>query len=111
VSLSQSAVLVETFTVIHGGAEIDDSVVIELLEAVTGWAASAESGVTRVVEVWAAPWRWIADSCLAIAVAFGGPAYATYLPGADNLVAAMEAVGVAVRHRKARQSMVDDAEL
>jgi len=110
-NLSPSTVSAETVTVIYSGAEIDDSLPPEPLEAVTDWATAAGPGVTRAVEVWAAPWRRLVVSCLATAAAFGGPAYAMYLPVADDLAAGMKAIGVAVRHGQARQSVVNDAEL
>lgn len=101
----------EAFTVIQYGAEIDESLALELLESVSAWTAAAELGVTRLVDVWAAPWSQLAASCVAAAAAAGGPIYIMPLPVADDLVARMKARGVPVRHRQARQSAVDRAEL
>ncbi len=109
--LSPRAVAAETFTVIHGGAEIDDCLAVELLGAVSDWAAAAEPGVTRVVEVWGPPWRRLLGNCAAIAAGTGGPLCIVSLPAADDLVAGLQARGVTVRYRQARQSVVDDAEL
>lgn len=66
---------VETFTVIHGGGEIDDSATHKLLDAVNAWTVAAGLGVTRVVEVWAAPWQQLVNGYLATAAAFGGPVH------------------------------------
>jgi hypothetical protein len=103
--------LAEKFTVIHGGAEIDESLTADLIDAVSDWAVAAECGVTRVVEVWGPPWKRLLAGCLATAAAAGGPLYVISLPAADDLVARVKAQGVAVRYRQARQSVVDDAEL
>lgn len=109
-NLSPRIVSAETFTVIHGGAEIDESRSRELLDLVSDWAASAALGVPRVVEVWGPPWKWL-PGCLATAAAAGGSLCVMSLPAADDLVADLKARGVAVRHRQARQSVVDEAEL
>jgi len=101
----------ETFTVIHGGAEIDQRRADELLNAVGDWAAAGERGTARVVEVWGPPWRQLLAGCLATAAAAGGPLQVMSLPGADDLVAGLKSRGVAVRYRQARQSAVADAEL
>jgi len=45
VTLSLRTASAETFTVIHGGAEIDESLAGELLYAASDWAATAEIGV------------------------------------------------------------------
>jgi hypothetical protein len=111
VNLSPRTVSAETFTVIHVGAEIDEGLVGGLLDAVSDWAAAAELGVTRVVEVWGPPWARLLAGCLATAAAAGGPLCVTSLPVADDLAAGLQARGVAVRYRQARQSVVDDAEL
>jgi hypothetical protein len=111
VNLSPRIVSAETFTVIHGGAEIDESRSRELLDRVSDWAASAALGVPRVVEVWAPPWKRLLVGCLATAAAAGGPLCVMSLPVADDLVADLKARGVAVRYRQARQSVVDEAEL
>jgi hypothetical protein len=109
--LAPRPALAEKFTVIHGGAEIDESLAADLLQAVSDWVAAAELGVTRVVEVWGPPWRRLLTGCLITAAAGGGPLCVLSLPAADGLVAAVKARGVAVRYRQARQSVVDDAEL
>jgi hypothetical protein len=103
--------LAETFTVIHGGAEIDGRLAGDILDAVSDWAPPAESGVTPVVEVWGPLWSRLLAGCWATAAAAGGPLYGLSLPVADDLVAGLRARGVAVRYRQARQSVVDDAEL
>jgi hypothetical protein len=108
---SPHAVLAETFTVIHGGAEISASLAAEILGEVTDWATAAESGVSPVVEVWGPLWRRLLAGCWATAAAAGGPLYGLALPAADDLVTGLRARGVAVRYRQARQSTVDDAEL
>jgi hypothetical protein len=105
------AAVVEKFTVIHGGAEIGESLAADLLESVSDWAAAAERGVTRVAEVWGPPWQGLLAGCLITAAAGGGPLCIVTLPAADGLVAGVKARGVAVRYRQARQSVVDDAEL
>ena len=110
-NLASRTVSAETFTVIHGGAEIDESVARELLDAVSDWAAAAGPGVTRVVAVWGPPWARLLAGFLATAAAAGGAAFVMPLPAADNLVAGLKARGVAVRFRQARQSLVDGAEL
>lgn len=110
-NLSPRIVSAETFTVIHGGAEIDESRSRELLDLVSDWAASAALGVPRVVEVWGPPWKRLLIGCLATAAAAGGSLCVMSLPVADDLVADLKARGVAVRHRQARQSVVDEAEL
>jgi hypothetical protein len=111
VNLAPRTVSAETFTVIHGGAEIDERMVGELLDAASGWAAAAGLGVTRVVGVWGPPWRRLLANCAAIAAGGGGPLCVLPLPGADDLVAGVKARGVAVQYRQARQSVVDHAEL
>jgi hypothetical protein len=114
VNLSPRIISAETFTVIHGGAEIGESRSRELLDVVSDWAASAASaalGVPRVVEVWGPPWKRLLVGCLATAAAAGGPLCFMSLPVADDLVADLKARGVAVRYRQARQSVVDEAEL
>lgn len=103
--------MAEKFTVIHGGAEIDEGLAADLLDAVSDWASTAELGATRLVEVWGPPWKRLLVGCLATAAAAGGPFCAISLPAADDLVARVKAQGVAVRYRQARQSVVDDAEL
>jgi hypothetical protein len=108
---SPRTVLVETFTVIHGGAAIDDRLAGELLGAVSDWAAAAEPGVTRVVEVWGPPWRRLLGNCAAIAAGSGAPLVIPPLPAADDLVAGLQARGVAVRYRQAGQSVMNEAEL
>jgi hypothetical protein len=110
-NLSPRTVPAETFTVIHGGAEIDVRLAGEILDAISDWATAAESGVTPVVEVWGPLWRRLLAGCWATAAAAGGPLYGLSLPAADDLVAGLKARGVAVRYRQARQSVVDDAEL
>jgi hypothetical protein len=105
------AVPEETFTVIHGGAEIEKSRAGELLAAVSDWAAAADLGVTRVAEVWGLPWKRLLGGCLATAAAAGGPLLALSVPAAEDLVASLRARGVAVRYRQAWQPAVDDAEL
>ncbi len=102
---------VERFTVIHGGARIDAGTSRALVEAAHSWSLAAERGVTRVVEVWASPWSWFLPSCQAVSVAAGGPIWTVSVPVADDLVADLRAIGVRVRHRRARQSQVDQAEL
>ncbi len=109
--LSPRTGLAETFTVIHGGAEIDDSAAGELLGAVSDWAAAAGLGVTRVVEVWGPPWRRLLGNCAAIAAGSGAPLVIPPLPAAAGLVAGLQARGVAVRYRQARQSVLNEAEL
>ncbi len=101
----------EIFTVIHRGDAFDPARALELVEAVTTWAAAAEPGGSRSVDVWAAPWNRLTSGCLATVIAFGAPFCNLHLPVADDLVAKMSARGVAVRHRRARQSAIDDAEL
>jgi hypothetical protein len=103
--------LAETFTVIHGGAEIEERRAAELFDAVRDWATAAELGVTRVVEVWGPPWRRLLGGFLATAAAAGGPLFILTCPVAEDLVAGWRARGVAVQYRQARQSVVDDAEL
>lgn len=110
-NLAPRAALAERFTVIHGGAEIDETLAADLLDAVSDWANAAELGVTRVVEVWGPSWKRLLAGCLATAAAAGGPLCVMSLPAADDLVAGLKARGVAVRYRQARQSVVDDAEL
>ena len=110
-NLAPRIVSAETFIVIHGGAEIDESRSRELLDLVSDWAASAALGVPRVVEVWGPPWKRLLLVWLATAVAAGVPLCVTSLPVADDLVADLKAHGVAVRYRQARQSVVDEAEL
>jgi hypothetical protein len=110
-NLSPRTVSAETFTVIHGGAEIDESLADGLLDTVSDWAAAAEVGVTRVVEVWGPPWARLLAGCLATAAAGGGPLCVMSLPVADDLAAGLKARGVPVRYRQARQSAVVDAEL
>jgi hypothetical protein len=100
----------KTFTVIHGGGEVDESRSAEILAAVSDWA-TAELGVTRVVEVWDPPWKRLLAGCLATAAAAGGPLFVVSVPAAEDLVAGLRARGVTVRYRQARQSVVDDAEL
>ena len=109
--LPPPTVLVETFTVIHGGADIDASLVGELFSAVSDWAAAAELGEPRVVEVWGPPWRRLLDNCAAIAAGSGGPVVILPLPAADDLVASLRARGVTVQYRQARQSVTNEAEL
>jgi hypothetical protein len=111
VRLSPRSARAESFTVIHGGAEIDQRRADELLNAVGDWAAAGERGAVRVVEVWGPPWRQLLAGCLATAAAAGGPLQVMSLPGADDLVAGLKGRGVAVRYRQARQSVVVDAEL
>jgi hypothetical protein len=111
VNLSPRIVSAETFTVIHGGADIDESRSRELLDLVSDWAASAAPGVPRVVEVWGPPWKRLLVGCLATGAAAGGPLCFMPLPVADDLVAELKARGVAVRYRQARPSVVDEAEL
>jgi hypothetical protein len=111
VNLAPRTVPAETFTVIHGGAEIDEGLARELLEAVSDWAAVAGPGVTRVVEVWGPPWVPLLTGCLATAAAAGGSLLVMSIPAADSLVSGLRARGVAVRFRQARQSVVDGAEL
>ena len=110
-NLAPRTVPAEAFTVIHGGAEIDERTVGELLDAASAWAAEAGRGVTRVVQVWGPPWRRLTGSCAAIAAGSGGPLCVLPLPTADDVVAGLRARGVAVRYRQARQSAVNDAEL
>lgn len=109
--LSSRIVSAETFTVIHCGAEIDERRSRELLDLVSDWAASATLGAPRVVELWGPPWKRLLLGCLATAAAAGGPLCFMALPVADDLVADLEARGVAVRYRQARQSVVEEAEL
>ena len=108
---SPRTVLAETFTVIHGGAEIDARLAGEILDAVSDWAMAAEAGGAPVVEVWGPLWRRLLAGCLTTAAAGGGPLCIVSLPAADDLVAGLKARGVAVRYRQTRQSVVDDAEL
>jgi hypothetical protein len=108
---SPRTVLAETFTVIHGGAEIDDRLAGELLSAASDWAAAAALGVTRVVEVWGPPGPRLLGNCAAIAAGSGGPLVILPLPAADDLVAGLKARGVAVRYRQARPSVLNEAEL
>jgi hypothetical protein len=103
--------LAETFTVIHGGAEIDDSLAGELLSAISDWAAAAGFGVARVAEVWGPPWRRLLVNCASIAAGSGAPLVILPLPAADDLVAALKARGIAVRYRQVRQSVLNEAEL
>ena len=103
--------LTEKFTVIHGGAEIDESLAADLLDSVGDWAIAAELGVARVVEVWGPPWKLLLAGCLAIAAAAGGPFCVISLADVNDLVAGVRARGIAVKYRQARQSVVDDAEL
>jgi hypothetical protein len=110
-SRSPRTVLAETFTVIHGGAEIDVRLAGQILDAASDWAAAAEAGVAPAVEVWGPLWRRLLAGCLATAAAGGGPLCIVSLPAADDLVAGLKTRGVAVRYRQARQSVVDDAEL
>ncbi len=110
-NLAPRTVPAETFTVIHAGAEIDESVARELLDAVSDWAAAAGLGVTRVVEVWGPPWARLLAGCLATGAAAGGSLFVMPLPAADDLVTGLKARGVAVRFRQARRSLVDGAEL
>jgi hypothetical protein len=110
-NLPPRTVEAETFTVIHGGAEIDVRLTGEILDAVSDWATTAEAGVTPAVEVWGPLWRRLLAGCLTTAAAGGGPLCIMSLPAADDLVAGLKARGVAVRYRQARQSVVDDAEL
>jgi hypothetical protein len=110
VNRSRITSLTQSFTVIHGGGEIDQGLSLELVEAVSAWTAAAEGGVTRLVDVWAAPWNRLAFGCVGTGTAFGGLACTMYLAAADDLVARVKARGVSVRHRQARQSAVDDAE-
>jgi hypothetical protein len=111
VKLSPRRVLAETFTVIHGGAEIDDSLAGELLSAISDWAAAAGFGVARVAEVWGPPWRRLLVNCASIAAGSGAPLVILPLPAADDLVAGLKARGVAVRYRQVRQSVLNEAEL
>jgi hypothetical protein len=111
VNLAPRPALAERFTVIHGGAEIDESMAADLLDSVSNWATAAQLGATRVVEVWGPPWKRLLAGCLITAAAGGGPFYVMSIPAADDLVAGVKARGVAVRYRQARQSVVDDAEL
>ena len=67
-NLSPRIVSAETFTVIHGGADIDESRSRELLDLVSDWAAL---GVPRVVEVWGPPWKRLLVGCLATGAAAG----------------------------------------
>jgi hypothetical protein len=108
---SPRTALAQTFTVIHCGAEIDARLAGEILDAVSDWAAAAKLGVTPVVEVWGPLWSRLLAGCWATAAAAGGPLYGLSLPVADDLIAGLKARGVAVRYRRARQSVVDDAEL
>lgn len=110
-SLPPRIVLAETFTVIHGGAEIDVRRAGEVLDAVSDWATAAKAGVTPAVEVWGPLWRRLLAGCLITAAAGGGPLCIVSLPAVDDLVAGLKARGVAVRYRQARQSVVDEAEL
>jgi len=55
VNLAPSTTSAQIFTVIHGGAEIDQNLALELLEAVSAWTVVAEPGMPRLVGVWAAP--------------------------------------------------------
>jgi hypothetical protein len=77
VNLSPRIVSAETFTLIHGGAEIDESRSRELLDVVSDWADSAALGGPRVVEVWGPPWQRLLLGCLATAAAAGGPVCVT----------------------------------
>jgi hypothetical protein len=97
------AVSVKTFTVIHGGGEVDESRAAEILGAASEWAGA--------VEVWGPVWGRLLAGCLATAAAGGGPLCVTPLPAADDLVAGLKSRGVTVRYRQVRQSAVDDAEL
>ena len=109
--LARRTVSAETFTVIHGGAEIEKSLAGELLAAVLDWTTAAAPGVTRVVEVWGPPWKRLLAGCLTTAAAAGGPLIVISVPVAEDLVAGLKALGVPVRYRQARQSGVADAEL
>jgi hypothetical protein len=104
------AVSVKTFTLIHGGGEIDDSRAAEILDAASEWAG-AEPDAAGAVEVWGPVWGRLLAGCLATAAAGGGPLCVTPLPAADDLVAGLKALGVPVRYRQVRQSAVADAEL
>jgi hypothetical protein len=107
---ARPAVAVKTFTVIHGGGEVDESRAAEILAAASEWAG-AEPGVAGAVEVWGPVWRRLLAGCLATAAAGGGSLYVTPLPAADDLVAGLKSRGVTVRYRQVRQSVADDAEL
>jgi hypothetical protein len=87
--------LAEKFTVIHSGAEIDESLAADLLDSVGDWAIAAELGVARVVEVWGPPWKLLLAGCFAIAAAAGGPFCVISLPDVDDLVAGVRARGIA----------------
>lgn len=102
---------VEMFTVIHCGARIDEDATRELVDLAGSWSHAAGPGVTRLIEVWASPWSWLLPSCLAMSGSAGGTMWPAPLPVADDLVAGIRATGVTVRHRRARQSLVDQAEL
>ncbi len=108
---SLRTVSAETFTVIHGGGEIETSRAGELLAVIGDWTTAAGLGVTRVAEVWGPPWKRLLGGCLATAAAAGGPLFVISVPAAEDLVAGLKARGVAVRYRQVRQSAVDDAEL
>jgi len=110
-SRSRRTLIVETFTVVHSGAEIDQRLAGELIDAVSDWATAAGLGVTRVVEVWGPPWRRLLACCLATAAVTGGSPCIPSLPAADGLVAGLQARGLAVRYRQARQSLMNEAEL
>ena len=105
------AVSHQTFTVIHGGAEIEEGPAGELIAVLSSWAVAAEPGLSRVVEVWGPLWRPLLAACLAAAAGAGGPLCVIAFPAAEDLVAGLRARGVSVRYRQARQSAVDDAEL
>ena len=110
-NLSPRTVLAETFTVIHGGAEIDESLAGELLGAVTDWAAAAEPGVAPSSKCGARRGGGCWRAAGQLPPRRGGPLYGLALPAADDLVAGLQARGVAVRYRQARQSVLDEAEL
>ena len=110
-SRSRGAVSTRTFTVIHAGAEITQEVALELVEEVSVWAFEEDPGLLSPVDVWAAPWSRMSASCVATVVAFGGPLSAAFLPRTDDLVAQIEAIGINVRHRRARPEKVIGAEL
>jgi hypothetical protein len=109
--LARRTVSAETFTVIHGGAEIEEGLVGELLAAVSDWTTAGGLGVTRGVEVWGPPWNRLLAGCLTTAAAAGGPLFVISVPAAEDVVAGLKALGVPVRYRQARQAAVDDAEL
>jgi hypothetical protein len=110
VSLALKADSTQTFTVIHSGGEIDRDLALELVESVAAWTATAEPGTTRRVDLWAPAWHRRVVSLMATATAFGAPTCDMHLFAADDLGERMKARGVIVRLRKARQSVLDDAE-